>query len=282
MPVPKNGGKLAFDVARLLDQDSIPNVLWGWLGLSLVASDQGNREVEFVIPDNQIDDARKSLATAGFTVCTNPKCPELCEDRFPEDQWRPTFRLMGIERQNATVGAITSFDRYHPVAAAHYHVERQSAEYRILSLHRKSSQLWWLPELKTGPPSSDDRNLTLSNSSRLPTGKGRSGPWTDQYPIKVLLPWAFLEAVMLLRCRDYGHTRGLHLLWNPILYLFCPHDEELRDKIHPRFRLAWDSLNDRRPEGEMQWLKMRHLRTSLIQAGELPDIPQPNNADRFV
>ncbi|KAL4998365.1 hypothetical protein BDV10DRAFT_185404 [Aspergillus recurvatus] len=149
MPVPKDGGNICpqFHVARLLDQAGVPNVLWGWLALALVASDHGNRGVEFaefVILDDKLD--------AGFTPCTSTECPELCGDQFPPEIWYNTFQYMGSGQRAAVMGAGMSFDRYHPVAAVHYQVVQQSDEYRILSLHKESSQLWWLPELKITLP----------------------------------------------------------------------------------------------------------------------------------
>ncbi|KAL5049169.1 hypothetical protein BDW71DRAFT_204920 [Aspergillus fruticulosus] len=120
--------------------------------------------------------------------------------------------------------------------------------------------MWWLPEVKGGPPQEDARNMTLSDSSRLPAGKGNSESWAGHYPIKVLLPWAFLEAIILLGCRDYGHLKGLWHIW---------------------FQEVWDALKDRAPSGQNQWVPLTRLRDKLIAAGKLPDIP-PNEADKWV
>ncbi|RDW86973.1 uncharacterized protein DSM5745_03615 [Aspergillus mulundensis] len=272
---------VSVDVARLLDQAGIPNVLWGWLALALAASDQGNHEVQFVIADDKVDDAKKVLAAAGFTACTHPKCFELSDDRFPEDQWRDIFLNGTPEQRSAVAIASMAFDRYHPVAAVHYHTEKQSDEYRLLSLYKKSAQLWWLPTMNVGPPAKDDRNLTTSDSNRLPTGKNRTGPWTGQYPIQVLTPWALLEGLIFLFCRDFGHLQEMdQKLWFGMILFFMPHDDEVRYKIGPRFVDAWGAVKSRIPEGMNQFVPFFKLRSELILAGELPDIP-PNKAHMF-
>ncbi|KAL4988870.1 hypothetical protein BDW68DRAFT_158203 [Aspergillus falconensis] len=141
--------------------------------------------------------------------------------------------------------------------------------------------MWWLPEVKGGPPQEDARNMTLSDSSRLPAGKGNSESWAGHYPIKVLLPWAFLEAIILLGCRDYGHLKGLWHIWVRILYFPLAHDEEVRYKLQPQFQEVWDALKDRAPPGQNQWVPLTRLCDKLIAAGKLPDIP-PNEADKWV
>ncbi|KAL3480164.1 hypothetical protein BJX99DRAFT_254760 [Aspergillus californicus] len=276
MTVPRRGGKLAFAVAKILDEAGVPCLIWGWLALALVASDQGNREAAFVINDHQIDEAKKALSDAKFTQCTEPSCRELCEDR------------------GTKLSATCAKDNLHPVAEVHYHVEEQFSEYRILALYKKGAQLWWLPDLELGSPAENDPYLTMSDSNRLPPHKelwnpeedreecghdnmpafrGCSGPWTGQYAIKVLLPPAFLESIMLLYCRDVGYPDGLPCLWDTMLFFLMPYDEELRYKIHPRFQAAWDSLQERGPPLQNIWVPMRALRDSLSAAGELRDMP---------
>ncbi|KAL4900140.1 hypothetical protein BDW74DRAFT_104498 [Aspergillus multicolor] len=285
MPVPMNGGKLAYEVAKLLDEAGVPNVLWEWLALGLLAADNGNREIEFVIADKKFDEAKRVLAAAGFAACTNTNYRERCENRFPVQHMAHVARNIDQYDSGGAMGAALAYDRYHVVAAVHYHVETlpQWQPYELLSLHKQSAQLWWLPELSTDPPSADDHYLTLSNSARLPTGNGRTAPFSrpDQYPMKVLLPWVFVEALILLRCRDYGHKHDLHNLWEYMLIKFMSHDADLRDKIDQRFRLVWDSINDRGPPGLWnKWVPLGQLRRRLIAAGELPDIP-PNDAEKL-
>ncbi|RDW72715.1 uncharacterized protein DSM5745_07887 [Aspergillus mulundensis] len=270
----------------MLDQAGVPNVIWGWLALGLHTADNGNREIEFVIADKKLDEAKRVLAAAGFTACTDTSCGELCEDRFPVEKMAVVFGTMDLATRGAAMGAAYSFDRYHPVPAVHYHVQGlpQWAPYELLSLHKQSAQLWWLPELKTDAPAPDDRNLTLTNSARLLTGNGRTAPFNGpgQYPMKVLLPWAFLEAVILLRCRDYGHMRDLHNLWRFKLMYFVPHDADVRDKLDPQFKPVWDALNQRLPAHVWNvHVPLGQLRRKLIAAGELPDIPTPNKAEKM-
>ncbi|KAL3480162.1 hypothetical protein BJX99DRAFT_254758 [Aspergillus californicus] len=276
MALPKNGGKLAFQVAELLDKAGVPSVLWGWLALALVGSDEGSHEVEFVIPDNKVDTANKALSDAGFKQCLEASCVQLLEYRVPEGI---KFGTLSEEERARLRIVMTAWDAHHPVPALHYHVDKSRSDmYPLLSLHKKSSQLWWLPELQLGPPAEDDRNLAMSNSSRLPTGNGRSGPWTGQYPIKVLLPWAFLEAIILLWCRDYKRPSNLHQLWHSMLLFFLSHDEEVRYKIQPQFQEAWGYHRGRLvPPDTNVWIAMKKLRESLVATNQLPDIP-PNNS----
>ncbi|KAL2826315.1 hypothetical protein BDW59DRAFT_161154 [Aspergillus cavernicola] len=268
------GAGLAVDVARILDEAGIPNVLWGWMAIALVGKDIGMREVDFVVPDEKVESATNVLAAAGFTVCMAPNCFELCEDRLPEnhlDHWEglpPEQRFMSWSHVNSVVAK----DRRHPVAAAHFHVNTQYPSSEILAVHRKSYILWKFPPLTLDLPA-NDRNLMLSTDNRLTTRNGGTGPWIDLYPIKILTPCACAEALIYLRSRDYAHIKKLWRVWRSMLIVLSANDAEIRHQIQPSFRVVWESLNCRGPEEQNMWIPFNLLRDRLIAERELGELP---------
>ncbi|KAL4778065.1 hypothetical protein BJX76DRAFT_363083 [Aspergillus varians] len=73
-------------VAEVLDGTGVPNVLWGWWATSLVGR---HKEVKFVIPDEKLEAALNALAAKGIRHCTDPICPELEEDQYPDERECP-------------------------------------------------------------------------------------------------------------------------------------------------------------------------------------------------
>ncbi|KAL4749330.1 hypothetical protein BDW72DRAFT_204872 [Aspergillus terricola var. indicus] len=251
--------KLASDVAFCLDEANVPNLLFGWLALSLAGSRQIINEVDFVIPDAQMPTATATLVAAGYPLCTDASCVELNYDRVGD--------------RSQDIGMITAKNRYHPVPAAHFHFEL--GQY-LLSLHMQSSLLWWLPRLQPGAPAADDPDLTLSNDPKLPpySENGGSGPWASNfYPVKILNPNSLTEAVIMLHCRDTAREHRLYTLWSFMLCFLGDADGSLGERhekhLRPKFHLAWECLNVRISMQGSVYREMRLLRNELARAGEL-------------
>ncbi|KAL5049167.1 hypothetical protein BDW71DRAFT_204917 [Aspergillus fruticulosus] len=109
----------------------------------LVATGQGNREVEFLIPDDKLDAAKSTLAATGFKPYTSVVCGSCVRTGFLRTTAsRTPFRQMDFEQRAAAMSAVLSFARYHPVAAVQI----------VAALVASGSPGW--------PPAEDDWNLT--------------------------------------------------------------------------------------------------------------------------
>ncbi|KAJ5465561.1 hypothetical protein N7530_009348 [Penicillium desertorum] len=65
----------AADVARILDEAQVPNILWGTMAAYLVGGWRHyNEDIQFLVVDHLIQTASNALFAAGFTPCTNPGC----------------------------------------------------------------------------------------------------------------------------------------------------------------------------------------------------------------
>ncbi|KAL4902553.1 hypothetical protein BDW74DRAFT_180657 [Aspergillus multicolor] len=82
MSQPTAGSEVAAQVAQRLDEAKIPNLLWGWCAIALIRDDMGFPEPEFVVHDSMIKSATEILINAGFPLCTDTDCIELCADRM--------------------------------------------------------------------------------------------------------------------------------------------------------------------------------------------------------
>ncbi|KAL4965942.1 uncharacterized protein BDV14DRAFT_199394 [Aspergillus stella-maris] len=246
------------DVARFLDEAGVASILFGWQAMVLVGTDTCSKKVGFVVKEDELDSATNTLADKEFHRCTNPECPELSADRLPADflaHWEE--QDLSVEERVLTqseYAAILSQDRYHPVAAVHYHIADKYPEYAILALHRRSYLLWRLPKIPLASPADGDRNLMLSTDDRLNMENSRSGPWTELYPIKILTPWAFVEALIILCCRNFYHFEDLGEAWDAMLRGFAELDRwEIKNNIDDDFRASWDGLMGRGPLERQLW-----------------------------
>ncbi|RDW65737.1 uncharacterized protein DSM5745_09476 [Aspergillus mulundensis] len=267
--------KLASDVAFYLDEAKVPNLLFGWLAMSLVGSRKVSTEVDFVIPDNKMPAAIKTLAeTANYPVCKDPNCNELHFDR--------------VRGYTADQSLVLSPNRIHSVAAAHFHLEDGTF---ILNLHPQSKLLWWLPELTTAAPAAEDPYLMLSTDPRLPplsvkpalegvAPTGGPGPCSANlyHPVKILNPGSLTEALLTLLCRDRArqamgeseeadHLAMLWTLMSSQLYDSC--GTSISKHVRPKFKEAWDGLNERDPGMTNVFNAVRALRDRMALANEL-------------
>jgi hypothetical protein len=231
-------------LANVLDDAHIPYFMWGWTALGLMGQDWGFPEIDFVVPDTMIKDAAHALARAGNLICNDPGCPQGRQDRA-------TSRALVIAR-----------DRFHMLPEKHFHLVGGN----VLLLHRKSNIAWWLPDLQAGPPAADDPHFILStDEERLPPRAvdGPSGPWTQYYPVKIMIPGSFTESIMMCGCRDYNHPTGFDSLWRfMLLYLLEEHSCE--KPVRSEFRTLWNHYNQEVEEA------FRDLRDRLAAENRLP------------
>ncbi|KAL2825918.1 hypothetical protein BDW59DRAFT_161298 [Aspergillus cavernicola] len=129
MPPASEPAKLAAEVARIIDAAQMPNILWGWVALSLIGDMTEFVYIDFVIPDLKICLATRVLAAAGYPLCKDRSCNELKGNRTPN---------------------VLGRYRHHFPPEAYYHLP--GSRPTLVSLLRKSDILLWLPKYEVGPP----------------------------------------------------------------------------------------------------------------------------------
>ncbi|KAJ5788828.1 uncharacterized protein N7518_005839, partial [Penicillium psychrosexuale] len=113
-----NQARPAADVARILDEAQVANILWGTMTIGLVGKWKMHvKDVEFLILDHLIPVASEALITAGLMSYADPDCGEV--------------QTKGNDR---------------PIPAVHFHIEAQYPQHSVLRLYPKSGHLWWLPD----------------------------------------------------------------------------------------------------------------------------------------
>jgi hypothetical protein len=116
-----------------------------------------------------------TLTSVGYSLCLNQDC-----------EWN---------QLNCEIPPAIHFDTVH-----------NSRLWGPVCLWPKSSVLWWLPDPTPSLPSPDDAHYMLTNIQRLPQRKwprfSPNGPWLQIYPVRIVKPILFTEALLLLSCRD--------------------------------------------------------------------------------
>ncbi|KAL3469227.1 hypothetical protein BJX99DRAFT_265390 [Aspergillus californicus] len=264
LPEAPLGAQPAADFACLFDEAGIPNILWGLFLVTLLGGEPQDNEscipirvsspplrnprrtysdqhpkqdIEFVIPDDKIDLAINTITTSGLQPCTDTEC-----------------RARDLP------------------ATAHFHFtspyEYPNKCQGILTLHKQSYLLWWLPSgppiITLAPPTPDDRTLMLTTDT--------AEPWTGLYAVKTFTPWVFVDALVFLMCRDmYTHPQTYEW-WSGWLDAFiglnADYRERLRGLIDPRVREYWDA---RHGYGDELWHcdVLHALRLRLVEEGGL-------------
>lgn len=206
-----------------------------------------------VVEDHLVKSASNALVEAGFTLCTDIHCREL--------RYRP-----------------------RPIGEIHFHIESKYPWHTILSIYNISSTVWWLPSIPLGFPARDDPVFKTTKDPRLPpytSVYGCSGQLPDLYPIKILSPSAFTEAILFLLCRDLSQDNGFDSWWKTLL------SGLLEDKptpapvvkkwIRSEFSSFWEVFgrNGLQPSLEVPdpMSLLRELRQRLIESGGLPPSP---------
>jgi len=155
----------------------------------------------FLVPDNQVQQATDALvANLGYPRCVSPRCPELNEDRCPNEKtWDNPVR-------------------FHAVGAAHFHVGPSRFP---LTLYPISQMCWWLHDLNDESP-----YLTLASACKRV-------PWAGLYPVRILTHRAFVESLILCRCRDYGRNQTRDPFWELLLAFLSQPTVDLADEFMP-------------------------------------------------
>jgi hypothetical protein len=189
MPELRNpeGKAAAAQIAQLLDEARIPNLLFGWTALALTRADFGSRDIEFVVPDEKLAPAILIIIAAGLCICTGPDCQQLDEFRSNphgvsrsrssssdndnnDDDSRALLLLLPAARDNTI--------RLHAVPDSHFHLPSGDT----LALYCQSHLLWRLALIPLGPPPPDDPTFILStNAARLPPKSIESWPGIPEF-----------------------------------------------------------------------------------------------------
>jgi hypothetical protein len=218
-----------------------------------------------VIRDDCLDDAKHALEAAYddapnrngeklYSLCTDPDCMDLMEDRSPHDDWDPR----------------TDLARLHPIPEPNFHTDLWMV---VIYLVLQSDHLWWLPPLTMDMPDKNHSYLTLSTDLALPRrhedevqdkwswkreSVGPCGPWFGLYPVRILKPGRFIEALCWLWMRD-ADMRNLTLwtLWESML--FC-------------MKRRWSKLEGTPGRSVSLWHMERDFRRGFTWlAGDFPD-----------
>lgn len=194
--------------------------------------------------------------------------------------------------------------RARALAAAHFDHVPKVQDIGPIQIFPKSHILWWLKEIPSGAPSPDDEDLILTNDPRLPPRLktrtadsklarslykeyeediGPSGTWEEIYPMKILNPASFTEALLQLYCRDYHSPSvqdavqlGYDAYWKKLI---LPMGEVKDDKnaivkksLRPEFREVWENFN--MPAQPYGWEYLHEdLREQLKMKNKLPAFP---------
>ncbi|KAL5343575.1 hypothetical protein BJX70DRAFT_115023 [Aspergillus crustosus] len=221
----------------------------GWQAMRIYgAADEAFRDLVFVVPDEMIEPAKnvleiqpgeaKSKQKYKYPLCTKPTCMELVVDRHDHKEY------LSFDEQQTQ----------HPRSEYHFH----ASSHTIVYLIRKSDHLWWLPKIELGLPDEDNLYLTVSTVpvfSVEPADKGGKlysprltlGPWPRLYPVRILRPGAFIEALLWLQMRDF-QLWPLSSLWGSMNRAMqrrweVAHKDDRKFEhqwlVGPRFQRAW-------------------------------------------
>ncbi|KAI9924931.1 hypothetical protein ASPWEDRAFT_176197 [Aspergillus wentii DTO 134E9] len=246
--------KQTADVACLLSKAKIPHILWGSMAMRLMGVLNPTLELEFVIADKHLPQAHDALLAAGYLPCQDTTC------------------------------IIHTQPRNHPTPNTHVHIPQKDPR-EIIGLYNKSEILWHLPKLDmTIPDSTDEDYMLASNTVRLPPALlpgGGKGPFpADLFPVKMLTPSHYVDCLIILACRDYGHCARLWWLVNLQQMVFYPEDLGLIDESEMRRRYLpfWRAFHGgMRPE---VYGLLGGLQKCLREMGELPVCPYTKNGKR--
>lgn len=193
-----------------------------------------------------------ALDEGGFIICNDAFCKRRSVDQRATKPGNPETD-------------INDKSRCPSIACAHFHTDNLYREYGIstISLLTQSSTLWWLSNLNIG------RYITVSSDPDLPSRVpgGCTGPWPSLYPVKILRPSAFTEAVILLAAWGYDSIEGQDSrYWRMIRCLMDNGNNDPTDvekQLAKPFQFFWENLHAV-PNWEPVRLSLRTLRTDEI------------------
>ncbi|KAF7139669.1 hypothetical protein CNMCM5793_007268 [Aspergillus hiratsukae] len=226
---------LIASIAKLLDANGIPNVMWGPYVLARYGAPLVLQEYSFVIPDQHIDRAREVLLAANFVSCQDDchLVQPVCDLPHPYAHF-----ILDDKDQPRVVR-----DDMPPLGIWH--------SFR-LELHKKSRLLWTLPDIPLGAPAPDDPSYMLVTDDRLDDYDPRMHlgrvPYTH-YPVKMpTLPrYAESLAYGYLRERSRegeGHKLRAWFFLGEMTYIGLYCKLRVADLEEPRIRRFWRLLDD--------------------------------------
>ncbi|KAL3482366.1 NAD-specific glutamate dehydrogenase-domain-containing protein [Aspergillus californicus] len=233
------GAEITADVARILDEAKVPYILVGRQAMAFYAEPEKYGDLTFVIPDDLINEAyyavdaviNVNVGSKGhgkklYRLCINPQCMEMLEHRSGHDDYTFTH----TEAQ------------YHPVAKYHFHTE---LEHVVLYLVHQGDHLWWLPPITLELPDKQHSYLTVSTDPDLDKEEGGPcGPWLGLYPVRILKPGRFIEALCWLWMRDrMMNNVSLWMLWDNMLDIMGDRLKEA-ERTHGRSISLWHMAGD--------------------------------------
>lgn len=254
-----------------------------------------------MVHDDMIRAAANAIVREGYPLCANRACPEFQEDRLPEIDSMPDETEQEYDAK-LDKAFMTWQDRFHPIAEAHFHAP---AGY-VLSLHRKSRLLWWLPDFPVRAPPLDDPYLVRTTDFRRLPARGlehwpgvidfdleidpatgeSTGPWRYQDPVTILSIISHVEALILLLCRDFHLNRRLDWRWFNMLTFVgerkVPGEDIIRYKLRGELQPFWDQLRGHTPVAPDANIlaPLYELRDKLIKEDRLPGLPPANYSSK--
>ncbi|KAF7137075.1 hypothetical protein CNMCM5793_006963 [Aspergillus hiratsukae] len=224
---------LIASIAKLLDTNGIPNVMWGPFVLACYGAPLVLQEFSFVIPDQHIDRAREVLLAANFVPCQD-ECrlvQPVCNLPHPYAHF-----ILDDKDQPRVVR-----DDMPPLGIWH--------SFR-LELHKKSRLLWTLPDIPLGAPAPDDPNYMLVTDDRLeeydPKLHLGRVPYTH-YPVKMPTLPRYAESLAYGYLREQtpgapegeGNNRRAGFWFREMTYIGLYCKLRVADLDEPRIRRFW-------------------------------------------
>ncbi|KAI9845427.1 MAG: hypothetical protein M1837_004905 [Sclerophora amabilis] len=170
------GPRIMMNIASLLNQAHISNVLWGNSMIDIYGVPTIDIDMSFVVDRSQVHEATSLLSYAGLQQC-------MSEDCYPEAPPASHFHLPEVEQ--------SMFPDLKP----------------SVQFHIRDQLLGGLGLEFRNPTFTDEDNIIFASDGRLPKsdslstslGKGRH---PTESPVRILTPERYAEALVLLSLRD--------------------------------------------------------------------------------
>jgi hypothetical protein len=250
-------------LASILDDARVPNVLWGEQAADifndLEESALQSRELEYVIPDEAFDAAIRALDFyEEHQLCLDSNCASVQPHQdFPvPDAHFHTPCLQAIPVPTVGVSLPDTMDGQDVIGID------------TISIFVKSKVLWWLPDFTLSSPKSSIHMMSAKEYRRWSTD------WQASYPFKILKPMVFVEALIMLLCRDHGNTNSGFKYWQKLIYAMTGKyfPEEAERPLRPDFRSFWLELTYAPKWLDQPWDMLQGMRERLILAKELSPV----------
>lgn len=253
---------IASFLASILDDAHVPNVLWGGQAADIfndLEDGVRSRNLEYVIPDEALDAAIRALDFyEEHQLCLDTNCASVQPHQGSQvpDAHFHTPCLQAIPVPTAGVTLPDTMDGQDVIGID------------TICLFVKSKVLWWLPDFTLSSPKSSVHTMNAKEYRRW------SAEWRALYPFKILKPMVFVEALIMLLCRDHGNTNSGFEYWQVLIDAMTGKyfREEAGQVLRPVFRSFWLELNYAPKWLAQPWDMLPAMRETLILARELPPV----------